>query len=693
MNIYSKNAVHLALIALLSASASASEHEDKVWITVGNDAVSQVEQTGAQLAPAMQNTQLSQSQILIYQADETQLQSLTQLMHEEKNRCGGYIVHGSYQEAVDALQGSQQMLAFTPPPIQQGIKVNALLPQIKAGNIKATIKSLSNFTNRFYTTNTGKQAADWLASHWGQLASQHSWAIVEPYNHSGWGQDSVILKITGSRYPDEILVMGGHLDSTAGSGTREGTVAPGADDDASGIASLTNVASALLSSGEQPQRSIHIIGYAAEEVGLRGSKEIAADYKGRGEKVLAALQLDMTNYHGSTEDIVFMTDYIDSSFTSYMKQLLDTYQPTVVYGDDRCGYACSDHASWYNQGYPATMPFESSFNGANPNIHSRNDTLANSDAEAANSVPFARLALSFAIEMGNPNIGDIPIEPVAGFTTQCNALSCQFDSSLSSGELTSYRWNFGDASSSSEVSPNHTFATAGQYQITLTVADDNGASDSDSQTVSVSSGSPDTGICTGLYDWDVAVNYALGDRVAFEANEYEAIWWSTGAAPDVYTQVWSLVGPCTGDGGGTPHAPIAKFSYSVTGLSVSFIDLSFDDVAINSRNWSFGDGGSSSALNPTHQFSDGGEYSVVLTVTDSDGLSHSQTQVVSLERQTDPDEPGTCQTPAWDASTIYLGGDKTSQLGMEYSANWWTQGESPADSGQWGVWKIVGDCQ
>ena len=517
--------------------------EKKVWITIGNDAALQASQVGATLAPALQGRNITQTPALVYQVNEAELLSLTQLMHEEKNRCSGYIVHNNYQEAMDALKGPSVVQSFIAPPIQQGVKVNALLPQIQAGNIKATIQSLSNFTNRFYTTNVGKQAADWLAGHWGQLASQHSWASVEPYNHSGWGQNSVILTITGSRYPDDILVMGGHLDSTAGRGTGEGTVAPGVDDDASGIASLTNVASALLSNGEQPQRSIHIIGYAAEEVGLRGSKDIAAAYKGSGKKVLAALQLDMTNYHGSTEDMVFMTDYVDTSFTRYMKQLLDIYQPAIVYGDDRCGYACSDHASWYNQGYPASMPFESRVNGSNPNVHTRNDTLSNSDSEAANSVPFARLALSFAVEMGNPDGGGDPLEPVASFTTQCNELTCQFDSSASRGDLTSYQWQFGDGDVSSVMSPNHVYASAAQYQVMLTVTDNNGASDSHSQTILVSAG----GTCGNLENWDASARYSLGDKVGFEGYQYKAIWWSTGASPAVYTNVWRKGDKCPAD--------------------------------------------------------------------------------------------------------------------------------------------------
>uniref|UniRef100_UPI0038F6AA2B M28 family peptidase n=1 Tax=Streptomyces caniscabiei TaxID=2746961 RepID=UPI0038F6AA2B len=93
--------------------------------------------------------------------------------------------------------------------------------------------------------------------------------------------------------------------------------------------------------------------YAAEEVGLRGSQDVANQFKQAGKEVRGVLQLDMTNYQGSTEDIVFITDYTDSQLTQYLPQLLDEYLPTLNYGFDTCGYACSDHASWHQVGYPA----------------------------------------------------------------------------------------------------------------------------------------------------------------------------------------------------------------------------------------------------------------------------------------------------------------------------------------------------
>ena len=50
----------------------------------------------------------------------------------------------------------------------------------------------------------------------------------------------------------------------------------------------------VLQSGYQPARTLQFIGYAGEEAGLLGSKEIAQSYAAQGRNVVGALQLDMT---------------------------------------------------------------------------------------------------------------------------------------------------------------------------------------------------------------------------------------------------------------------------------------------------------------------------------------------------------------------------------------------------------------
>ncbi|WP_073603977.1 M28 family metallopeptidase [Vibrio aerogenes] len=395
------------ILALLSSPSSASPapqkmkaaENDKVWISIGTDAKETLLKSLSQ--PVKTQSAVDNPLVWVGQVDTQDLAELSHNMHEDHHRCGGYMVHDSEQSAVAASRMALTSSSFSGVELSQQATVKPLLPMVSADQITDTIRSLSGFTNRFYTTTSGKQASDWIMNDWKSLTSGWKAASVTQFSHSGYDQKSVILTVEGSEKPDEIIVIGGHLDSTVGSRTNEQSVAPGADDDASGIASVTEIIRVLSENNFQPRRTIAFMAYAAEEVGLRGSQDIASQYQSDGKNVLSVMQLDMTNYHGSDEDIVFMSDYTDSNLNTFMTTLLDEYLPDLKYGFDQCGYGCSDHASWHQSGYAATMPFEAKFNQDNPRIHTSNDTLSNSDQEGKHAQKFARLGLAYIIEMAN----------------------------------------------------------------------------------------------------------------------------------------------------------------------------------------------------------------------------------------------------------------------------------------------------
>ena len=86
------------------------------------------------------------------------------------------------------------------------------------------------------------------------------------------------------------------------------------------------------------------------------------------------------------------------------------------------------------------------------------------------------------------NAGDGNQAPTARFTSSCSLLSCGFDATTSSdpdGTVQQYTWNFGDGTTGAGASPQHTFDGAGTFPVKLTVADDDGATDTVTHPVTV----------------------------------------------------------------------------------------------------------------------------------------------------------------------------------------------------------------
>jgi len=95
---------------------------------------------------------------------------------------------------------------------------------------------------------------------------------------------NVIGEITGTTYPDEIIVIGGHLDAW--------DVGGGAHDDGAGCAHSLAVIEILNGIGYRPQRTVRCVMFMNEENGLAGGKEYARVSNEKGEYHLAALESD-----------------------------------------------------------------------------------------------------------------------------------------------------------------------------------------------------------------------------------------------------------------------------------------------------------------------------------------------------------------------------------------------------------------
>ena len=374
------------------------------FITVGPDTIPGLRGLGLQSEGALRSLQhtgmLRPNTVQVLEVDDRELPLIGNYIHHHFNRCAGYIYHETYEEALKAQEQSEHnfSLFFTDYSINQERLVESLIDQVDEFQIRSTIIKLSSFRNRRYDTPEGVNAARWLAEYWKELSSHRSDIVVEFFEHDGWPQPSVIATIPGET--DEVVIVGGHLDSISWRipGFIKNTHAPGADDNASGIATFTEALRILSQNGHTPQKTLVFMAYAAEEVGLRGSREIAQYYRDNQINVTGVMQLDMTNFHGSDTIINLVDDYTNKEQNAFLGQLVDEYLK-VPWGYTHCGYACSDHASWTNQGFAASAPFESTKQTMNRHIHTKRDILKLSGGHALHAVHFAKLVLAYLVEL------------------------------------------------------------------------------------------------------------------------------------------------------------------------------------------------------------------------------------------------------------------------------------------------------
>ncbi len=250
------------------------------------------------------------------------------------------------------------------------------------------------------------------------------------------------------------------------------------------------------------------------------------------------------------------------------------------------------------------------------------------------------------------SVGDLP-KPTAEFkastTSGAAPLLVKF-TDLSTGEPTSWSWDFGDGGVSSDQNPEHTYMIDGIYGVKLT-ASNAGGSDTENKPnlIFVLPGGATTGPTadfkasplTGFAPLDVQftdLSQPAGDIASWSWDFGDG---STGVIQNPkhtylvsgFHSVSLLVSNAGGiDTENKPNLinviagtkPIAQFSASPTSglapLNVEFKDLSQPVGSVDSWTWTFGDGGTSSDQNPTHEYNTEGIFSVSLTASNSDGI-------------------------------------------------------------------------
>ena len=227
------------------------------------------------------------------------------------------------------------------------------------------------------------------------------------FAHDGRPLENVEAELPGSGL-DGVVLVTAHMDST---GARQAGYrpaldpAPGADDDASGVAGVLTAADAIGALDATlgvPRRDVRFVLFNAEEHGLVGSRAYARDQAVLGTPIVAVLQMDMIGY----DELPDRTFELHAGFTpspavearslalaQMIAELVPQVSPALpapqIYpasGERDLGEARSDHYSFQLQGYAACLASEDLFAGPgwgappaemNPKYHLPTDAVIN----------------------------------------------------------------------------------------------------------------------------------------------------------------------------------------------------------------------------------------------------------------------------------------------------------------------------
>lgn len=166
---------------------------------------------------------------------------------------------------------------------------------------------------------------------------------------------NVVAKLPGATTPDEYVVYTAHWDHLGKNDALTGDqIFNGALDNASGTATLLELAEAFTKLPQPPERSILFLAVTAEERGLLGAKYYAQNPLYPLEKTLANINMDGVNQWGRTQDIVVI-GLGNSTLDDVLTQVATAQQRTIVPDpeSEKGFFYRSDHFEFAKQGVPA----------------------------------------------------------------------------------------------------------------------------------------------------------------------------------------------------------------------------------------------------------------------------------------------------------------------------------------------------
>lgn len=275
--------------------------------------------------------------------------------------------------------------------------ISEIIEQISEDSLKSHIQNLQDFQTRLCITPEYMASVAWVADRFSSYGLES--VAVDTFDFTFYGNPyqsaNVHAELPGTLEEPGIVLITGHLDAITYTSPYD--FAPGADDNASGCATVLEAAR-ILSQYEFPN-TLRFVCFGAEELGLIGSEYYAENSYNLGENIVAVMNLDMILYGPESNRALFVPYNSTSEFIAQMfSEVAGTYVPEleldVAYSP---GTTYSDHASFWQKGYAALLGIEAAVDD-NPYYHQDTDILENYQEYWPFGTECARASVAFTVQ-------------------------------------------------------------------------------------------------------------------------------------------------------------------------------------------------------------------------------------------------------------------------------------------------------
>ena len=284
--------------------------------------------------------------------------------------------------------------------------IREMLNQVNMDSLEATVQHLQEYGSRIWDSDNAFTASDWIASRMEALGLE---VEQQPFYASTWmgsgnAAPNVIGIQRGTLYPDTYVVCGSHFDSFSYEAMFGGGTAPGADDNATGVASVLE--SARIMTQYEFEYSIIYCAYGCEEMGLYGSEAYASRCQEQGMDIIGYFNNDMNGYlYGDQIHIDCIYPNSVEPIGTYYMNVGSVYYPELPIRHVNFNEGDSDHTSFNNHGYMGIYPFED-YQNHSPFIHTPNDIIGTSVTSFEMSQQYCQMNIACLSEIANPIVGD-----------------------------------------------------------------------------------------------------------------------------------------------------------------------------------------------------------------------------------------------------------------------------------------------